>query len=141
MHRFPRTCVAKIMSTDGSQTDRRTDGWTDRQTDVQTEWFLYTPLNFVHGWYNNNHFNKLLEKVWLQENDNKWKRNGKCRKKWMRNGDMTISFLPRDALYNQDYNTCTSEALFTWVSPGMCRLLNGSELSETSQCSLVSTNK
>ena len=33
--------------------------------------------------------------------------------KGMINGDMTISFLLRDALYNQDYNTCTSEALFT----------------------------
>ena len=26
---------------------------TDRQTDEQTELFLYTPLNFVHGGYNN----------------------------------------------------------------------------------------
>ena len=34
-------------------------------------------------------------------------------KKWMRYGDMTIAFMLRDALYNQDCNTCTSEALFT----------------------------
>ena len=26
---------------------------TDRRTDGQTELFLYTPLNFVHGGYNN----------------------------------------------------------------------------------------
>ena len=47
----------------------------------------------------------------------KMKRNGKemenVEKKWMRNRDTTISFFIRDAFYKQDYNTCTSEALFT----------------------------
>ena len=35
-----------------TQTDTQTDGQTDRQTDTRTEWFLYTPLNFVHRGYN-----------------------------------------------------------------------------------------
>ena len=41
--------------------------------------------------------------------EKKWKMDDK----WKINGEMTISFFIRDVLYNQDYNTCTSEALFT----------------------------
>ena len=42
MHAFPRTCVYKIMSTDGRQTDTQTDGRTDRLIPI------YHP-NFVCG--------------------------------------------------------------------------------------------
>ena len=34
---FLRTCMNKIMSTDGNQTDRQTDRQIDRQTDRQTD--------------------------------------------------------------------------------------------------------
>ena len=131
----------KIMGLTRICTDRRTDGGTERWTDVQTEWFLYTPWSL----FTDGIITIVSINCWRKFDFRKMTINEKemenVEKKWMRNGDMTISFLLRDALYNQDYNTCTSEALFTWVSPGMCRLLNGSELSETSQCSLVSTNK
>ena len=37
---------------------RQTDRWMDRQTDRQTEWFLYTLLIFLYGGYDKNGFNK-----------------------------------------------------------------------------------
>ena len=44
----PMSNHKKVMGRTRICTDRRTD----RRTDGQTEWFLYTPLNFVRGGYN-----------------------------------------------------------------------------------------
>ena len=41
-------CLAYVKPKTGMD---RTRICKDRRTDGQTEWFLYTPLNFVHGGY------------------------------------------------------------------------------------------